>query len=53
METNFGENEIEEGQKCMCDFGSDAKRLFGTDDVVGMNLDIICMIHQNLFASWV
>ena len=38
----FGENEIEEGKNVCVISDADAKRLFGTDDVVGMNLDITC-----------
>lgn len=38
----FGEMEVEEGQNVCVISDTDAKRLFGTDDVVGMSLDITC-----------
>lgn len=45
----FGENEIEEGKNVCVISDSDAKRLFGTDDVVGMNLDITCYDSSKSF----
>lgn len=45
----FGENEIEEGKNVCVISDADAKRLFGTDDVVGMNLDIICYDSSKSF----
>ena len=38
----FGENEVQEGKNVCVLSDSDAKRLFGTDDVVGMSLDVNC-----------
>lgn len=38
----FGENEVNEGKNVCVISDSDAKRLFGTDDVVGMTLDVTC-----------
>ncbi len=38
----FGENEVKDTKKVCVLSDSDAKRLFGTDDVVGMNLDVTC-----------
>ena len=38
----FGQKEIEEGKNVCVISDADAKRLFGTDDVVGMTLDITC-----------
>ena len=38
----FGEQELEEVKNVCVISDSDAKRLFGTDDVVGMSLDITC-----------
>lgn len=38
----FGEQELEEGKNVCVISDTDAKRLFGTDDVVGMSLDITC-----------
>ena len=38
----FGEQEIEEGKAVCVISDTDAKRLFGTDDVVGMSLDVTC-----------
>lgn len=38
----FGEMEVEEAQKVCVLSDVDAKRLFGTDDVVGMSLDLTC-----------
>lgn len=38
----FGEQEIEEAKNVCVISDTDAKRLFGTDDVVGMSLDITC-----------
>ena len=45
----FGENEIEEGKNVCVISEADAKRLFGTDDVVGMNLDITCYDSSKSF----
>lgn len=45
----FGENEIEEGKNVCVISDADAKRLFGTDDVVGMNLDITCYDSSKSF----
>lgn len=45
----FGENEIEEGKNVCVISDADAKRLFGTDDVVGMDLDIICYDSSKSF----
>ena len=45
----FGENEIEEGKNVCVISNADAKRLFGTDDVVGMNLDITCYDSSKSF----
>lgn len=45
----FGENEIEEGKNVCVILDADAKRLFGTDDVVGMNLDITCYDSSKSF----
>ena len=44
-----GENEIEEGKNVCVISDADAKRLFGTDDVVGMNLDITCYDSSKSF----
>lgn len=38
----FGEQEIEAAKNVCVISDNDAKRLFGTDDVVGMSLDITC-----------
>lgn len=38
----FGEQEVEEAKPVCVISDADAKRLFGTDDVVGMSLDITC-----------
>lgn len=38
----FGETEVTEGKNVCVLSDTDAKRLFGTDDVVGMSLDITC-----------
>lgn len=38
----FGENEVQEGKNVCVISDSDAKRLFGTDDVVGMSIDVNC-----------
>lgn len=38
----FGEMEVEEAKNVCVISDTDAKRLFGTDDVVGMSLDITC-----------
>lgn len=40
--TYFGEQEIEEAKPVCVISDADAKRLFGTDDVVGMSIDITC-----------
>lgn len=40
--TYFGEQEIEEAKPVCVISDSDARRLFGTDDVVGMSIDITC-----------
>ena len=40
--TYFGEQEIEEVKPVCVISDADAKRLFGTDDVVGMSIDITC-----------
>ena len=53
MEVIFGETEIEEGKNVCVISDTDARQLFGTDDVVGMSLDITCYDSSNLFASWV
>lgn len=45
----FGEKEIEEGKNVCVISDSDAKRLFGTDDVVGMNLDVTCYDSSKSF----
>ena len=45
----FGENEIEESKNVCVISDADAKRLFGTDDVVGMNLDITCYDSSKSF----
>ena len=45
----FGENEIEEGKNVCVISDADAKRLFGTDDVVGLNLDITCYDSSKSF----
>ena len=45
----FGETEIEEGKNVCVISDSDAKRLFGTDDVVGMSLDITCYDSSKTF----
>lgn len=45
----FGENKIEEGKNVCVISDADAKRLFGTDDVVGMNLDITCYDSSKSF----
>ena len=38
----FGENEVQEAKNVCVLSDADAKRLFGTDDVVGMTVDVIC-----------
>lgn len=38
----FGEQELGEGKNVCVISDTDARRLFGTDDVVGMSLDITC-----------
>lgn len=38
----FGENEIQEAKNVCVLSDADAKRLFGTDDVVGMTVDVNC-----------
>ena len=38
----FGAKEVEEGKNVCVITDADAKRLFGTDDVVGMTLDVTC-----------
>ena len=38
----FGENEVQEGKNVCVLSDSDARKLFGTDDVVGMSLDVNC-----------
>ena len=38
----FGENEVQEAKNVCVLSDADAKRLFGTDDVVGMTVDINC-----------
>ena len=40
--TYFGEREAEEAKPVCVISDSDARRLFGTDDVVGMSIDITC-----------
>lgn len=40
--TYFGEREVEEAKPVCVISDADAKRLFGTDDVVGMSIDITC-----------
>lgn len=38
----FGEQEVEEAKPVCVISDADARRLFGTDDVVGMSLDVTC-----------
>ena len=38
----WGKNEVQEGKNVCVISDSDAKRLFGTDDVVGMSIDVNC-----------
>ena len=38
----FGENEVQESKNVCVLSDADAKRLFGTDDVVGMTVDVNC-----------
>lgn len=38
----FGENEVQEAKNVCVLSDADAKRLFGTDDVVGMTVDVKC-----------
>ena len=38
----FGENEVQEAKNICVLSDADAKRLFGTDDVVGMTVDVNC-----------
>ena len=45
----FGETEIEEGKNVCVISDTDAKQLFGTDDVVGMSLDITCYDSSKSF----
>ena len=45
----FGEKEVEESKNVCVISASDAKRLFGTDDVVGMSLDITCYDSSKSF----
>lgn len=45
----FGESEIEEGKNVCVISDTDAKRLFGTDDVVGMSLDVTCYDSSKSF----
>ena len=45
----FGEKEIEEAKNVCVISDSDAKRLFGTDDVVGMSLDVTCYDSSKSF----
>ena len=45
----FGEKEVEESKNVCVSSDSDAKRLFGTDDVVGMSLDITCYNSSKSF----
>ena len=45
----FGEAEIEEGKNVCVISDADAKKLFGTDDVVGMSLDITCYDSSKSF----
>ena len=45
----FGEKEVEESKNVCLISDSDAKRLFGTDDVVGMSLDITCYDSSKSF----
>ena len=45
----FGEKEVEESKNVCVISDSDAKRLFGTDDVVGMSLDITCYNSSKSF----
>ncbi len=40
--TYFGEREVEEAKPVCVISDADAKKLFGTDDVVGMSIDITC-----------
>lgn len=45
----LGEKEVEESKNVCVISDSDAKRLFGTDDVVGMSLDITCYDSSKSF----
>ena len=45
----FSEKEVEEAKNVCVISDSDAKRLFGTDDVVGMSLDITCYDSSKTF----
>lgn len=45
----FSEKEVEESKNVCVISDSDAKRLFGTDDVVGMSLDITCYDSSKSF----
>ena len=45
----FGEKEVEESKNVCVISDSDAKRLFGNDDVVGMSLDITCYDSSKSF----
>ena len=45
----FGETEIEEGKNVCVISDTDARQLFGTDDVVGMSLDITCYDSSKSF----
>lgn len=45
----FGEAEVEEGKNVCVISDTDAKKLFGTDDVVGMSLDITCYDSSKSF----
>ena len=42
MEYISGENEVQEAKNVCVLSDADAKRLFGTDDVVGMTVDVNC-----------
>ena len=45
----FGETEIEEGKNVCVISDTDARQRFGTDDVVGMSLDITCYDSSKSF----
>ena len=50
----FGENEVQEAKNVCVLSDADAKRLFGTDDVVGMTVDVNCYgLTKSLRICWV